>query len=297
VAVVEERVRVGRHDVKITRPGKILFPEDGITKQELVDYYRRIASWILPHLRDRPLALERYPDGIDKPGFFEKKVPDYFPGWIHRASVKVKEGGRTQEQVVCDDAATLVYLADQDCITPHAWLSRVDKLDHPDQMIFDLDPSDEDFRMVALAAKELRKALESEGLSPYVMTTGSRGLHVLAPLDRSADFEEVRAYAREMSARVAKENPGKFTVEMSKEKRDKRLFLDYLRNSYGQTSVPPYAVRARRGAPVATPLEWHELDEGVTSQSYNMGNLFKRLSKKGDPWKGIMDDARPLPKK
>jgi bifunctional non-homologous end joining protein LigD len=202
-----------------------------------------------------------------------------------------------QEQVVCDDAATLVYLADRDCITPHAWLSRVDKLDHPDQMIFDLDPSDEDFRMVALAAKELRKALESEGLSPYVMTTGSRGLHVLAPLDRSADFEEVRAYAREMSARVAKENPGKFTVEMSKEKRDKRLFLDYLRNSYGQTSVPPYAVRARRGAPVATPLEWHELDEGVTSQSYNMGNLFKRLSKKGDPWKGIMDDARPLPKK
>jgi bifunctional non-homologous end joining protein LigD len=292
-----EKLKVAPDKVKITHPEKLLFPEDGISKQDLANYYERVAPTMLPYMKGRPISMQRYPDGIDKPGFFEKKVPDYFPEWIHRASVEVKEGGRTQEQVACDNAATLVYLADQDCITPHAWLSRADKLDYPDQMIFDLDPPDEDFRMVALAAKELRKALESEGLSPYVMTTGSRGLHVLAPLDRSADFEEVRAYAREMSARLAKENPGKFTVEMSKEKRDKRLFLDYLRNSYGQTSVPPYAVRAKRGAPVATPLEWHELDEGITSQSYNMGNLFKRLSKKGDPWKGIMDDARPLPKK
>jgi bifunctional non-homologous end joining protein LigD len=290
-----ETVKAGRHDVEITHPEKLLFPDDGITKKDLVDYYERVAPTMLPYMEGRPISMQRFPDGIDKPGFFEKKLPDYYPGWISRASIEVKDDGRTQEQVVCDNAATLVYLANHDCITPHTWLSRADRLDHPDQMIFDLDPAAGDFNSVILAAKELRKAVEDDGLTPYVMTTGSRGLHVLVPLDRSADFDTARAYARGLSARLAKERPDRFTVEMSKEKRDDRLFLDYTRNSYGQTSVTPYAVRAKRGAPVATPLEWHELDAGVTSQSFNVRNLFKRLSKKVDPWKGIMDDARPLP--
>jgi bifunctional non-homologous end joining protein LigD len=292
-----ETLKVGPHEVKITHPDKLLFPEDGISKNDLVDYYTGVAPTMLPYMKGRPISMQRFPDGIDKPGFFEKKVPDYFPEWIDRASIEVKEEGHNQEQVVCDNASTLVYLANQDCITPHTWLSRADKLNCPDQVILDLDPPDGDFGGVVLAAKELRKALKDEGLAPYVMTTGSRGLHVLVPLDRSADFDAIRAYAGGLSARLAKEQPDRFTVEMSKEKRGKRLFLDYLRNSYGQTSVPPYAVRAKRGAPVATPLEWHELDEGITSQSFNIRNLFKRLSKKGDPWKGIMDHARPLPKK
>jgi bifunctional non-homologous end joining protein LigD len=292
-----ETLQVGPHEIKITHPDKLLFPEDGISKKDLADYYMRAAPTMLPYMKGRPISMQRFPDGIDKPGFFEKKAPDFFPEWIARASIEVKEEGRTQEQVVCDNAATLVYLANQDCITPHTWLSRADKLNYPDQMIFDLDPPAGDFGSVVLAAKELRKALHGDGLAPYVMTTGSRGLHVLVPLDRSADFDTVRAYARGLSEGLAKEHPDRFTVEMSMEKRGKRLFLDYLRNSYGQTSVPPYAVRAKRGAPVATPLEWHELDEGVTSQSFNIRNLFKRLSKKGDPWKGMMDDARPLPKK
>jgi bifunctional non-homologous end joining protein LigD len=289
-----ETLKVGPHEIKIMHPDKPLFPDDGISKKDLADYYSRVAPTMLPYLKGRPISMQRFPDGIDKPGFFEKKAPDYFPEWIGRASVEVKEG-RTQEQVVCDNAATLVYLANQDCITPHTWLSRADKLNYPDQMIFDLDPLDEDFGSVVLAAKELKKSVEGEGLTPYVMTTGSRGLHVLVPLDRSADFDTVRAYARGLSAGLAKEQPDRFTVEISKEKRGGRTFLDYLRNSYGQTSVPPYAVRAKRGAPVATPLEWHELDEGVTSQRFNINNLFKRLSKKGDPWKGMMGDARPLP--
>ncbi len=290
-----EALKFGPYTVKVTHPDKLLFPEDGISKKDLVDYYTKVAPTMLPYMEGRPISMQRFPDGIDKPGFFEKKVPYYFPEWIRRVSVALKGKGGTQEQAICDNAATLVYLADQDCITPHTWLSRADKLDYPDQMIFDLDPPDEDFSTVALAAKELRKALEAEGMAPYVMATGSRGLHVLVPLDRTADFGSVREYARGLSDRLARERPGSFTVEMSKEKRGGRLFLDYLRNSYGQTSVPPYAVRAKRGAPVATPLEWYELDEGIASQSFNIRNLFKRLSKKGDPWKGIMDHARPLP--
>jgi len=292
-----EMLQVGPYEIKITHPDKLLFPEDGLSKKDLVDYYMKVAPTMLPYLEGRPISMQRFPDGIDRPGFFEKKAPDYFPEWISRASVEVKEEGRAQEQVVCDNAATLVYLVNQDCITPHTWLSRADNLNYPDQMIFDLDPTDENFNIVISAAKELWKVLKAEGLAPYVMTTGSRGLHVLVPLDRTLDFDTVREYARGLSARLAKEQPDRFTVEMSKEKRGKRLFFDYTRNSYGQTSVPPYAVRAKRGAPVATPLEWYELDEGITSQSFNILNLFKRLSKKGDPWKGMMDDARPLPKK
>ncbi len=291
-----EKLKIGPHEVKITHPDKLLFPEDGITKKDLADYYERVAPTMLPYMEGRPISMQRFPDGIDKPGFFEKKVPGYFPEWIDRASIEVKEARRTQEQAVCNSAAALVYLANQDCITPHTWLSRADRLNYPDQMIFDLDPPDEDFGIVVLAAKELRKVLEAEGMAPYVMTTGSRGLHVLAPLDRAANFDAVREYARGISARLAREQPDNFTVEMSKEKRGRRLFLDYLRNSYGQTSVPPYAVRAKRGAPVATPLEWYELAGGIASQSFNIRNIFKRLDKKGDPWKGIMGHASPLPR-
>src|SRR5574341_688314 len=156
-----ELVRIGRYDVTITHREKILFPEDGITKQDLIDYCRRIASWILPHIRGRPLAMERYPDGIDKPGFFQKAAPLYYPDWIK--TVTVKKVGGTVRHVVCDDAATLVYLANQACVTPQIWLSRMDKLGHPDQLVFDLDPSGDDFDRVKAAAQSLKELLDQLG--------------------------------------------------------------------------------------------------------------------------------------
>ena len=284
VAVRGELLRVGIHEVKITRPDKVLFPEDGITKRDLVDYYRRISPWILPHLRDRLLALERYPDGIDKPGFFQKSTPLYYPGWIKTVTIKKKTGG-TVRQVVCDNAATLVYLANQACVTPHIWLSRIDKLDYPDQLVFDLDPSTDNFEPVKSTAQSLKDLLEQLGLPAYLKTTGGRGLHVAVPLKRSETFDTVRAFATNLAKVIARQEPSQRTLEQRKDRRHGRVFLDTKRNAYAQTVAPAYAVRPRRGAPVSVPLKWDELrSKELRSDDVTIRNVFNRLEQIGDPW-------------
>jgi bifunctional non-homologous end joining protein LigD len=289
------RYHLGRHTVELSRPDKLLFPRTGLTKADLADYYHQVAETILPYLRDRPVSMHRFPDGIEGEDFYHKEVPGYFPGWIRRASVTVKEEDGHQSQVVIENAATLIYLADQACITPHVWLSRIDRIGYPDRMIFDLDPPVEDFEIVRQGAWTLRRLLDELGLPAFVMMTGSRGLHVTVPLDRGADFETVHAFARGVAELLADRQPDALTVELHKNKRRGRLFLDYLRNAYAQTAVPPYAVRARSGAPVATPLDWQELSNGgLTARSYTVGNIFRRLGKKGDPWKGMGRHARSL---
>jgi bifunctional non-homologous end joining protein LigD len=283
VAVQGKPIQIRRHEVKITHPGKILFPEDGLTKQDLIDYYCRIAPRILPHLRGRPLAMERYPDGIDKPGFFQKAAPFYYPPWIK--TVTVNRTGGTVRHVVCDDAAILVYLANQACVTPHIWLSQADKLDDPDQRMFDLDPSGDSFEPVKAAAQSLKELLDQLGLPAYLKATGSRGLHVAVPLKRSEGFDAVRTFARGLARVVVSQEPGQRTLEQRKSMRRGRVFVDTNRNAYAQTVAPAYAVRARRGAPVSVPLDWDELrskdlrPDGVTIRS-----MLDRLDKVGDPW-------------
>jgi bifunctional non-homologous end joining protein LigD len=270
--------------VPITRPEKILFPEDKITKQDLVDYYRRVTPWMLPHLRGRPLALERYPDGIDKPGFFQKSASTYYPRWIETVTIKKKMGG-TVRHVVCNDAATLIYLANQACITPHIWLSRVDRLDYPDQMVFDLDPSTDSFEPVKAAAQSLKDLLEQLGLPAYLKTTGSRGLHVAVPLKRQDDFASVRAFAREVAEVIVRQEPRQRTLAQRKSERCGRVFLDINRNAYGQTLAPAYAVRARRGAPVSVPLAWSELKKKeLRADGVTIRTVFDRLETVTDPW-------------
>ena len=275
---------------------KILFPEDRISKADLVDYYKRMSATMLPHLHDRPLTMQRFPDGIQEGGFYQKEAPDYFPDWIHRVSIRVEEeGGAEQDQITCENAATLVYLANQACITPHIWLSRADKIDFPDKLIFDLGPPDHDFAPVRQAAKHLRDLLDSLDLESFVMTTGSRGLHVVVPLDRTMNFDSVREFAHNAAELLAQRHSDQLTTAQRKEKRGNRLFLDYLRNAYGQNSVTPYALRPLPGAPVATPLGWDELDDPyLNAQSYNMNNIFRRLGQKEDPWKRIMDQTYSL---
>jgi len=199
----------------------------------------------------------------------------------------MKKGG-VKEMVVCDDAATLVYLANQLVLTPHVFLSREDKLQYPDRLIFDLDPPEGGFALVVRGALALRDLLREAGLTPFVMTTGSKGLHVTVPLVRTADFDEVRGFAQDIAAVLVERDPDCFTTAMSIARRGDRLFIDTLRNSYAATAVPPYAVRPRRGAPVATPLEWNELDDPkLTPQRYTLHNLFSRLKRLGDPWAEI----------
>lgn len=288
-------VQIGGQTIELSNLEKIFFPDEGLTKGDLVDYYRRMAETMLPHLASRPLSMQRFPDGIEGEGFYQKEAPDYFPDWIERVEIEVEEHGEVQPQVVCQGAATLVYLAQQACITPHIWLSRVDKLRQPDKLIFDLDPAGDDFEPVRRAAQDLRAILEDIDLAPFVMTTGSRGLHVVVPLERSADFDEVREFARGIAGVLAGRKPDEYTTEVRKDKRQGRLFLDYLRNSYAQTSVAPYAVRAKPGAPVAVPIGWDELgDSSLHSRSYTMKNIFRRMGQKDDPWVDMTGQAKSI---
>jgi bifunctional non-homologous end joining protein LigD len=298
VAVPARLIQIGDRSVAISHPEKVLFPEDGITKRELVEYYRRIAPWILPHLRDRPLAMECYPDGIDRPGFFRKNAPSHFPAWIGIVTVPKKPGGAVRH-LVCDDVATLVYLANQACITPHVWLSRTDRLTCPDQMVFDLDPSDDSFGPVRATAQSLKGLLDRLGLPAYLKTTGSRGLHVAVPLERSEGFDAVRTFARQMAKVVVSQEPGQRTLEQRKSRRRGRVFVDINRNAYAQTVAPAYAARARHGAPVSAPLYWNELErENLRPDGVTIRTVFDRLQKIGDPWAGfwqrraLLDRAR-----
>jgi len=285
-----DTVRIGRITVELSHTGKVLFPDDKITKGDLVAYYQRAAEVMLPWLRDRPVAMRRYPDGITGPGIMQKNVPGYFPDWITRAEVP-KQGGSLQ-QVICDKPATVVYLANQACIEFHAFLSRLGRLDDPDQVIFDLDPPDANrFGDVRSIALRLRQLLEDElGLATFVKTTGGKGLHVHVPLNATADFDTARGFTQEVAALLAARNPDLATTEQRRDKRGDLIYLDVMRNSYAQLAVAPYSVRARPGAPVATPLNWDELNDKLHPGQFTIKTVPDRISdlgRSGDPWAGL----------
>lgn len=280
-------------DIEITHSDRLLFPDDGITKGDLVDYYAEVAQVMLPHLRGRPLTLWRFPRGIDEQGFVQQDFADSLPDWMGRAEVAKEDG--TVVHPVAQRRDAIVWLANQNCITPHLWLSRKGRLDKPDRLVFDLDPSDGDFATVRATAHALADVLEDVGLASYVQTTGSRGLHVQAPLTGETDFDTVRQFARDVADMAAADDPDNRTVEIRKAKRGDRVYIDVMRNAYAQTTVAPYAVRARNGAPVATPLEWDELStRGMRADRFTIRDLPKRLAGQGDPWAEFGRHARGL---
>ncbi|MDP3889079.1 MAG: non-homologous end-joining DNA ligase [bacterium] len=290
------KIKIGKYTVELTHEDKVLFPKEHITKRELINYYRRIASVMIPHIENRPLTMHRFVNGIDQEGFYQKDAADYFPLWIVRKPLKKKEDGVVR-YVICNNAATLVYLANQLSITQHVWLSKINKLNYPDRMIFDLDPSPGvTFSTVRWVAKKLKELLEELAFKPFVMTTGSRGVHVVVPLKPVHTFDMVRDFARDVAYILAREYPQKITIEMRKAKRGKCVFLDTLRNAFGQTGVAPYSVRAKSGAPVATPIAWDELFKkgGITPQKYTIKNIFRRLGAQGDVWENIDSSACTL---
>jgi len=285
--------RFGRYSVETSSEDKVLFPDAGITKGQLIDYYEAVADTMLRHLRDRALTLHRFPDGIDADGFYQQQAGDYFPDWITRKTLS-KEGGEVAH-VVCDKAATLVYLANQACITPHCWLSRIDEPDQPDRIVIDLDPSDDDFGKVREAARLVADAFDDLGLAVFLQVTGSRGIHVVAPIRRGPGFDDVRKRVREIADRLADEHADRLTVEQRKNKRGKRIYLDTSRLAYGQTMVAPYAVRAKPGAPVATPIKREELDnKDLSPRRWTIQTVLDRLDAEGDLWDGIGRAARKL---
>ena len=287
------KVKAGRRTIEISNPDKVLFPDAGYTKADLVEYYDAVASVMVPHTKYRLATMERYPDGIEAHRFFNKDAPKHFPDWIDRVTVP-KKGG-TVSHVAINDAATLVYLGQQACITPHVTLHRVDDLEHPDQLMLDLDPSTEDFSIVRTTALELKRVLEELGLFSVVKTSGSRGLHIIVPLDRSADFPAVRSFALDLAQLLVAHDPDRVTTETSKAERHDRLFVDWLRNSFGQHAVAPYAVRARPGAPVAMPLDWSEVeDKKLDPRGWSIRTALARIEDTPDPWRGWRRRAKGL---
>ena len=298
-----EQVKIGRVTVALTNAGKVLFAGDGITKGDLIGYYRAAAEQMLPYLRDRPLAMARYPDGITGERIFQKNVGRHFPDWIPRVEVG-KQGGQLC-QVICTKAADLAYLANQACIEFHPFLSRVgrpsnlgepsqpDQLHRPDMLIFDLDPPDSGhFAAVRTAALRLREILEDDlGLVSFVKTTGSKGLHVQVPLNGREEFDPVREFARQVAEVLAAAEPDLVTVEQRKDARHGRVYVDIMRNAYAQTAVAAYSVRARPRAPVAAPVSWEEVaDPALAADSFTLRTMPDRLaqlSKAGDPWAGM----------
>jgi bifunctional non-homologous end joining protein LigD len=282
----------GRITVETSNEEKVLFPRDGIDKGDLIDYYEDVADRMLPWIAERPLVLQRFPDGVRKEGFYQKQVAEHFPDWIRTVRVG-KAGGKSQELVICDNKSTLVYLANLACVTLHPWLCRTDRLDHPDQLVVDLDPSGHRFAPVRDAAIACRDLLAELGLPAFVKTTGSKGLHVVVPLDRRAGFDSVRDFARKAMELLAARHPHALTTEVRRNKRRGRVFLDVARNAYAQTAVAPYAVRPLPGAPVATPVAWSELGQ-VDARSFTVQNLRERLARDPDPWKGLRRHASGL---
>jgi len=295
----ETTLRAGRRRVRISNPDKVLFPADGITKLDLARYYEAVAGAMVPHVRDRALNLWRWNSGIDAPVVVQQAIPKGAPEWVRRVTVARRRGGEVTH-AVGGEAATLVWLANQNCITPHAWTARADRPDHPDRIVFDFDPPDDEdghFEAVRAGALALGDLLREHGLAPYAMTSGSRGIHVVAPLRRRHDSDTVRTVAGELAEEVTGRLPDQLTTSWRKEGRGGRVLVDAARNTYAQTAVAPYAVRAKPGAPVAAPLAWEELSEPELSpRRWTLATVPERLASRGDPWKGIGAAAAALPR-
>ena len=277
----------------ITHPEKVLFPDDGITKGDLAAYYESIAPVMLPHIRGRPVTMERYHRGIGEKGFIQKDVSKGFPEWLQRVEVPKKNG--TVHHPLVTDTRSLLWLANQNSITPHVWPSRVPNLYQPDICVFDLDPSDEAPDTLRAAALQLRDLLDELGLPCWVKTSGSKGFHIVVPLDGKAGFGEVSGFAHAVGTRLVGRDPEHLTQEFSKADRGGRILVDTGRNGYSATFAAAYAVRAKPGAPVSAPCTWEEIERGeIGPQSFSLRSMAGRVAAVGDLWSGLRKRGRSL---
>ena len=270
----------------ISHPDKCLFPEAGLTKKDTARYYKRVAGVLLPWAQDRPLTFKTYPSGIGEEGFFSKNIPDHFPESIRRIEVPLKSSEKTSAlMAAAETAEDLVYFAGQNIIEIHALLAKAGSLDKPDQVILDLDPSDGDFDKVRTVARHCLSILDRIHLNCFLKLTGSKGLHLHIPIHPEAAFADIKPLARKLAESVQAGCPDLATLEKRKKNRRGKVFVDYLRNDTGQTAVLPYSLRARKGAPVATPIRRDELDAAsIKPDRYSPENLFQRLGQMKDPW-------------
>jgi bifunctional non-homologous end joining protein LigD len=277
----------------ITHPEKVLFPDDGITKGELAAYYEAIAPVMLPHIRRRPVTMERYPRGLGGQSFWQKDVSKGFPEWLER--VEVPKKGGTVHHLLVSDMRSLLWMVNQNTITPHVWTSRAPSLYQPDICVFDLDPSEDEPDILRAAALGLRDLLKELGLPSWVKTSGSKGFHIVVPLDGKADTGQVSGFAHAVGAILVERQPKHLTQEFSKADRGGRILVDTGRNGYSATFAAAYAVRAKPGAPVSAPCTWEEIERGeVGPRSFTLRDVAGRVAKVGDLWADLRRRGRSI---
>ncbi len=284
-------VSIADRKVRLTNVDKVLWPEEGVTKGDVIDYYRRIAPFILPYLKDRPEALHRFPDGISGEAFYQKNVGHQVPPWVRTTAIRTEAGGKETVFLLCQDEATLIYMANLGCIEINPWHSRIDHLDLPDFVVFDLDPLDISFREVVRAAVVTRDVLSEIGVECYCKTSGATGLHIYVPLGANYSYEQSAQFARLINLLVHGRLPETTSLERDPRRRPAKVYLDYLQNRRGQTLVAPYSIRPRKGAPVSTPLLWREVDEHLDPGMFTINSTLDRLQQTGDLWQGVLGPA------
>ncbi|MFN1216916.1 DNA ligase D [Chryseobacterium kwangjuense] len=286
----EKEVTLDKHQVKLTNQDKIYFPKDGITKGEVIEYYQSVASYILPHLKNRPLSLNRFPNGIEEQGFYQKDAGDHMPDWIKTTKVYSESNDKYIDYVYCNDKATLAYLNNLGCIDLNPWNSSLPDLEHPDYLVLDLDPSKKNtFDHVIETALQVNEVLNSVKIKGYCKTSGSTGIHIYIPMGGKYDFEQVKDFAHILMKQVNEKLPKITTLERSLQKRDdKKIYLDYLQNRTGQTLASAYSLRPKEGASVSMPLEWEEVKPGLKPTDFTIDNALERIKEKGDLFKPVL---------
>ncbi|WP_295125878.1 non-homologous end-joining DNA ligase [uncultured Chitinophaga sp.] len=288
-------VKLNGHPVNLTNRNKIYWPEEEITKGELVDYYLSISDILLPHLKNRPLSLHRFPNGINGISFYQKDLDvKNIPAWLKTIPIHAASTGKNVDYLICNNEATLAYMANLGCIEINPWLSRNPNLDHPDHVVLDLDPEDISFKHVIETALCIKEILDELELESYIKTSGSSGLHIYIPVAGKYDYETCRTFAEYVAKQANGLLPKTTSVVRAKVQRKNKVYIDYLQNSFGQTVAAPYSVRPRPGVTVSAPLLWKEVNEKLKLEDYHINNMAKRLEKMGDLWKDIHKQKNDL---
>jgi len=281
-------IKIEGKKLKLTNLKKVYFPDEGYTKGDVIEYYRNIAKYMIPYLKGRPESLNRHPNGIDGESFYQKDVAALPPDWVKTEMIYSEHNEKEINYLVCNDEATLVYLANLGCIEINPWFSRIEKIDNPDYLVIDLDPEDISFDKVVEAALAVKEILDIAGAKSYCKTSGATGLHIYVPLGAKYNYEVARNFAYIVAQFAYKKVPGFTSLQRSPSKRQKKVYLDYLQNRPGQTLAAPYSIRPRKGAPVSTPLKWEEVKIGLSPDQFNIKNTLERLGKTGDIFKDVL---------
>jgi bifunctional non-homologous end joining protein LigD len=282
--------------VKLSSADRVLYPDDGVTKGDLFAYYEKVGPTVVAHLRDRPFTMKRYPHGIDGEVFFQKQAPKHLPSWIatRQYTTHPRDGGaRLVDFALVNSTEAVLFMVQNNCIDMNAWYSRVDKPHRPDFVLFDLDPPDDGFELAIEVAHLIRELLDEVGLPGYVKTSGADGIHVVAPIQRRASFEQTYAFAEQASRLLERRHPGKITTEWLKKKRE-GVLVDHRQNGWGKTIASVYSVRPKPGAPVSTPLRWDELTSGLRPRDFGMDRALERIERLGDLYAPVLEQPRPL---